>query len=767
MNTIEGPPPHFHELLHAALTFAPTAVLITDAEGRIVFSSMAAEALLRRPRADLLGRSLDEVLKSLSMLNGPPLVPEALPVAPSLRSGEPVIGMECSLVRSDGTRVKLVIDAAPARDTSGALLGSMVCLREFETREGRDADRVSFEASFRTFMEAAPDPIVIHRGGRLVYANPATLSLFGYQHLEQIVGRRVMDFVHPDDVEAVRERIRIAVEENRPVPAREERFIRRDGRVLTMVVAALPFFFEGKPSILVVAQDVTAQRAAAAERERLLAEVDAQRELFRAIFENAPAGIALLNGSPDFVIELANPAFRSLAPTLPMEGRSMRKVARELFPYLDRVMRTGVPEHVFGLPLRIRRSPDGPLEQGYFTFSIVPVRTLQSHDKALLGIVVENTAEVLAQQRAREMGEAAARRAAELRTILETIADGVFVFDPAGKLVLANAAALRMLGVARLEAAQYVFDERPALSRVRRLDGTPLLADEMPIARALLGEEVRNFDAIFLDPSGQRELVVRINASPIRNGKGAITGVVGVARDITEITKFEQLKDEFVRAAAHELKTPVAVMKGYAQMLLRSADEIEEQHREMLLSIDRGATRMDRTVQDLLDVSQLHLGRLQLLREPLELSALVAGAVTHAAGSSPRHRVRLVRSEPATILGDRERLARVICALIDNAIRYSPGGGDVDVELSTQKGEAVISVTDRGVGIPRDKQPLIFQRFYRAHAGTTQDYGGMGVELYLSSEVVRALGGRIWFESEEGRGTTFYVALPLRHDESA
>jgi signal transduction histidine kinase len=124
------------------------------------------------------------------------------------------------------------------------------------------------------------------------------------------------------------------------------------------------------------------------------------------------------------------------------------------------------------------------------------------------------------------------------------------------------------------------------------------------------------------------------------------------------------------------------------------------------------------------------------------------------------YRVRVESGAHVVVEGNPERLEGVILSLLDNAVRYSPQGGDIDVALVVREGEAVVSVRDRGVGIPKDKQAHIFERFYRAHTGTPYDYGGMGVGLYISSEVVRRHGGKMWFESEEGRGSTFYFSLP-------
>ncbi len=228
-----------------------------------------------------------------------------------------------------------------------------------------------------------------------------------------------------------------------------------------------------------------------------------------------------------------------------------------------------------------------------------------------------------------------------------------------------------------------------------------------------------------------------------------------------EAEGFERQKDQFIQVAAHELKTPIAIMKGYAQALLRRTGDISPEHRKMLESINTGADRITRIVGDLLDISRLQTGHLELSLERLDLSMLVEQVVVRTGLTATKHQVRLLRSEPLVVEGDPDRLGQVLTNLIDNAMRYSPRGGNVDVEVVHAAGEAVVSVKDDGVGIPLAKQAHMFERFYRAHTHTPYDYGGMGVGLYISKEIVARHGGRIWFQSEAGEGSTFYFGLPL------
>lgn len=363
--------------------------------------------------------------------------------------------------------------------------------------------------------------------------------------------------------------------------------------------------------------------------------------------------------------------------------------------------------------------------------------------------------------RAKEQADAAQRRATELETIIDSLADGVFLCNKDGHIVDVNKAGLQLIGVGEKETPQRTLVDYLRLLNLRHPNGRPLAMEEMALARALEGEVVRNLEEIAQDLRTRRDINLLVSASPVRNREGEIVGAVEIVSDITRIRELDKLKDEFISVAAHELKTPVAIMKGYAQALLRLDKEMTVDRRRMLEAINRGAGRIDRIVKDLLDISRLHLGRLTMLTEKIDLSDMVDEVVARMALTTNKHRFTVVRTETALIQGDRERLEQALISLLDNAIKYSPQGGEVLVAIDIRDREAVVSVRDTGIGIPKEKQADIFQPFYRAHTGTPYDYGGMGVGLYISREIITRHGGKMWFESEEDKGSTFYFSLPL------
>lgn len=236
---------------------------------------------------------------------------------------------------------------------------------------------------------------------------------------------------------------------------------------------------------------------------------------------------------------------------------------------------------------------------------------------------------------------------------------------------------------------------------------------------------------------------------------------MAVDRDVSEMVEFDLTKDQFVRVAAHELKTPIAIMKGYAQLLLRSADGLPTALVGSLAAIDRGADRIDGVVNAVLDLSQLQLGRLELRREKIDLPELVHVVTRRVSMRARGHDIRVTQADSVVIRGDRVRLEQVLTNLLDNAIRYSPRGGEVNVAVTVQDGTVQVSVRDHGVGIPVSKQARVFECFYRAHTDTPYDYGGMSVSLYISRQIVQRLGGTMRFESTEGCGSEFCFRLPV------
>ena len=363
-------------------------------------------------------------------------------------------------------------------------------------------------------------------------------------------------------------------------------------------------------------------------------------------------------------------------------------------------------------------------------------------------------------RRITDQAEAARNRARELQAVLDHMVEAVLVCDH-DRLIIANRSATDMMGLPGPNEAREAWRQLPSRMRLRRPDGQPVPVRSQPLARALRGETVTEEENVFFNAKLGCDRRARTSAAPIRDGEGAIVGAVQVSRDVTELAALDRLKDQFIRVAAHELKTPVTVMKGYAQLVLEFANNVSPSQRAALEAINRGADRLDAIVRDLLDVSQLYLGRWKLASEPVDLAEITRATVTRMGAAARRIRLHITRGDAAPILGDRARLADVQTRLLDNAVKFSPSGADVEIEVAVDDGRVRVSITDHGVGIPVDKASRIFEPFFRAHTDTPHDHGGIGAGLYICKEIVEHHGGAISFTSEEGRGSVFSYSLPL------
>jgi PAS domain S-box-containing protein len=236
-----------------------------------------------------------------------------------------------------------------------------------------------------------------------------------------------------------------------------------------------------------------------------------------------------------------------------------------------------------------------------------------------------------------------------------------------------------------------------------------------------------------------------------------------------KLEDLSRLKDEFLSIASHELRTPVTSIKGYTQlakMLIKEGDlTTSEEYLDIALDqIDR----MSRLILELLDVSRIETGRLEIRREPIAWAHFVRDVVHrhHTAVSDRRFHVS-VPDDAKIVAGDRDRLEQVLGNLLENAVKYSPDGSDITVTVEDKGDAFVTAVCDRGIGIPVDELAQVFERFHRGRHVSSTNYGGLGLGLYITKQIIERHGGTIWVDSKEGQGTSFYFSLPAEDPKAA
>jgi|SRR5579885_375245 len=232
---------------------------------------------------------------------------------------------------------------------------------------------------------------------------------------------------------------------------------------------------------------------------------------------------------------------------------------------------------------------------------------------------------------------------------------------------------------------------------------------------------------------------------------------------VLEQQKLETRKDDFISMASHELKTPVTSLKSYVQVLQKLSEKEKHTTQVQYLSkMDKQINKLTKLISDLLDLSKIEGGRLQLEREAFPIDELVK-EVVETVRMTTTNKILLNGQTKKQVVGDRDRLGEVLTNLLTNAIKYSPSGSTIQVTTKANKKEMVISVQDNGIGVAKEHQDRIFDRFYRVEGINEKTYPGFGIGLYFSAEVIKRHGGRIWVESEKGQGSTFSFTLPLSH----
>ncbi|GAC1364788.1 MAG: hypothetical protein NVS2B12_22730 [Ktedonobacteraceae bacterium] len=261
------------------------------------------------------------------------------------------------------------------------------------------------------------------------------------------------------------------------------------------------------------------------------------------------------------------------------------------------------------------------------------------------------------------------------------------------------------------------------------------------------------------EPDVQRHWLV--NYYPVYSITHELLGVSTYVQDITERKALEQRKDEFISMASHELRTPLTALKTMTQILKkRVAKQEMTEHVSFLERMEMQADALARLIGELLDVSKMRAGHLEYIDTLVDINALLAETVETLQQSSTKHTIVLQGAAPQPIRGDRDRLQQVFTNLLTNAIKYSPAADRIDVYINACNTTVSVAIRDYGIGIAKEAQQHIFDRFYRVQSVRDQHFSGLGIGLYIVEAIVRRHGGHIAIESEEGKGSTFSVTLP-------
>jgi PAS domain S-box-containing protein len=375
----------------------------------------------------------------------------------------------------------------------------------------------------------------------------------------------------------------------------------------------------------------------------------------------------------------------------------------------------------------------------------------------------ERTAALAQEQAGRVEAEAGLAR---LRQVVDVMPEGIVIADESGSVYLHNAAAADIMGVVPGSVLEEL--NQPI---VRRLDGSVCPAQEQPLARAVFRQEVvRGEQLIVTNAATGRDVPILVNSAPLSDPFGAPAGGVAVFQDIGPLHDLDRQRDQFLAAVSHDLRTPVAVIKGRTDLLKRAVSGSRppdiDKVANGLRTIDGSTARVSRIIDELLDLTKMRMGHpVELQVGPTDLIELTTRIATEYTALAPDHQIRFEPGQ-ADLIGewDAARIERVVANLLSNAVRYSAPQAEVAVEAWREPGDghdwAVLAVRNEGVGIPPDEIGRIFDAYYRG-SNVADSITGTGVGLASVRHIVEQHAGLIEVESTPGGTTTFTVRLPI------
>ncbi|MDE3840456.1 cell wall metabolism sensor histidine kinase WalK [Bacillus methanolicus] len=363
-----------------------------------------------------------------------------------------------------------------------------------------------------------------------------------------------------------------------------------------------------------------------------------------------------------------------------------------------------------------------------------------------LAITFNNLTKKLQEAQATTEGE---RR--KLSSVLSYMTDGVIATDRRGRVILINEPAAEMLNVSR----ETVLSK----SILELLD----LEEEYTFEKLLEERE-----SVILDYSTKNTpYILRANFSVIQKETGFVNGLITVLHDITEQEKIEMERREFVANVSHELRTPLTTMRSYLEALAEGAWKDEELAPHFLNVAQTETERMIRLVNDLLQLSKMDSKDYKLKKEWVDFNEFFHRIIDRFEMTKEQNVTfkRLLPKRPIFVEADEDKLTQVLDNIISNALKYSPEGGRITFKVEEQDEQILVSISDQGVGIPKENIEKIFERFYRVDKARTRKLGGTGLGLAIAKEMVKAHGGDIWATSVEGKGTTIFFTLPVDRSE--
>jgi PAS domain S-box-containing protein len=716
-------------------TLAADGIAITDLHGRILEANPSMLALIGYTYEEFLKGSLTSYVH----LEVADRVAERIQKVVS--QGQ--ILFETTLLHKDGRKIPVEIRGRLiVFDDCQAVLGQV---RDLSERKKSEMALRESEERFRgIFEDAGVGMVLTQKDGHFAQVNPEFCRFLGYTR-EELLAKTVEEITFPEDRPESMRKIREALAGERTVINMEKRYLHKGGYAVwgrTTAVYKLSGIDNHLASVAMV-QDITSEKLAQEAAQ-------ASEATLKSILMAAPVGagvvckrvMTLVNlwmieelgyGEDELIGQSARMLYASTA--------EFDRVGLEQYSQLSR-------EVVGETQTRFKRK-DGKLIDVLLRW--VPIDP-ENFDAGIIFTAADISEMIRAEKELRNALDETKTAHQHLNAILYSVTAGLIVIDQDGLILMINPAAEVLLDlkvgavigspvVEVIAGPEFLEGVRCALTGVERPAPIQLSLDNAPESK---------------------HIYLQIKVAPLKDIRGEVHGAVVILHDVTREHEINQMKDEFISTAAHELRTPMTSILGYTELMLEQIEQFEiGQLREFLQIICDRSMALSQIISDMLDLSRVQSGRLISLEQfSGDLVELVRQILPSYKYNDSQCKIIVnVDEEFPPVLFDPHKMTQVFDNLISNAVKFSPDGGTINVVLQTTPDGIIVTIEDQGLGMSPEQQERVFDKFYRADSSNTA-VSGLGLGMSLVKSIIEGHGGRIWVESEVGVGTAVYFTLP-------
>ena len=485
--------------------------------------------------------------------------------------------------------------------------------------------------------------------------------------------------------------------------------------------------------------DVTEQADARKELENVA-------KVIQNLYRDAPAFICTLRG-PGYIYELVNPSYQNMLGKSDLSGRKFFDVNPELkgqniFRLLNHVYKTGKPFVGTEQVIYVAREPQGKPEATYINFSLQPIYDSRNKISGLVIFGYDVTELVFTRQKGEQ----------NLKKILESLPQITSISSSEGTDIYFNNFFYEYSGLSEKEASVTGWNS------ILYPEEKEEIIKDWESCKEKKVEFYREIRLKRISDGMYRWHIVSL--TPVMNNRNEVLHWVASATDIHEQKWKEEKKDEFLSIASHELKTPLTSVKAYLQLIELSLGRVESEVKLFTQKAIISVERLESLISELLDVSKIQQQKLNLNITSFDFDSMVNRVIESGEFNNSQHNIIKTGTIINEIRADKERLEQVINNILSNAMKYSPNGGDIIINVSIERNKLKVSITDSGIGISSHNLEKIFERYFRAE-GHDIHFQGLGIGLFISMEIIKMHGGQMWVRSELGEGSTFSFLIPL------